>query len=134
MTSRPVLFAFMATVLASALHFADNAARFTDYHDPAPSWLNPVIVVLVWFLQIGVGLIGLRLDRQGNRAGRPVLLVYATFGFAGLLHYLAPPPTMDPLMHASIAGEALASVALLFVLQRNPADSSPSSSPNAAFK
>lgn len=117
MTKRCLGIAFGFTVVASAFHFADNAARFAHYHDAATSWFNPASVVVAWFLQVALGATGFLLDRNGRPAGRPILLGYSTLGFAGFLHYLVPPMEgMDVMMHVLIAFEAIASAILLAVI------------------
>src|SRR5688500_10950564 len=103
--------------MASALHFADNAARFDHYHDEATFWLNPGAVVLAWVFQTALGLGGLLLHRRSSPLGRPFLFAYAFLGFAGLLHYVAPPSHgLEPLMHGLIVLEAATGLALLTAL------------------
>lgn len=117
MASRAVVAAFVAFLVASALHFADNALRFDRYHDAATHWLTPTVVVIAWLVQTVFGTVGLVLHRRGNRAGRPILMAFALLGFAGLLHYAAGMPNADGWMHALIALEALAGLALLVALR-----------------
>ncbi|MEA3137252.1 MAG: hypothetical protein QOC71_1533 [Thermoplasmata archaeon] len=131
MTSRRLAIAFAAFVVASALHFADNAARFDRYHDAGTHWLTPAIVVGAWFVQTAIGAVGLVLHRRGHGAGRPILMAYAILGFAGLAHYLAGMPRPDAWMHAAIALEALAGLALLAAAAMAKPSPTP---PNAAFK
>ncbi len=113
-----VLIALVAAhVLASALHFADNALRFDHYHDEAKLLLNPTIVFVAWFVQTGLGLAGLALQRRGRAAGRPLLVVYGALGLAGLLHYAAPPTGgLHTEMHLLIALEAATGLALALAL------------------
>lgn len=114
MTRRVLVSLVGAHLTASALHFADNAVRFGHYHDEATAWLNPTVVVVAWFVQAALGAAGLVLHRRGNRAGRPLLLAFAVLGFAGFLHYLAPPShAMDAWTHGLIALEAATGLALL---------------------
>ena len=110
-----------AHVVSSAAHFADNATRFAGYHDEATLILNPTTVVVAWVVQTAFGLAGLRLFTRGHRSGRLMLMVYAALGFAGLLHYLAPPShAMDVWMHVLIALEATTGLVLLLALLRRP--------------
>ena len=116
---RPRLLAALvaAHVLSSALHFADSALRFDHYHDEAKLLLNPVIVVIAWFLQTGLGLTGLALQRRGRAAGRPLLVAYGALGLAGLLHYLAPPAGgLHAEMQVLIGLEAATGLALGLIL------------------
>lgn len=104
----------VAHAAASALHFADNAVRFGHYHDQATAWLNPTTVVVAWVAQTSLGLAGLLLQRRGSWAGVPMLLAYGALGFAGLLHYVAPPSqAMGFAMHALITLEGATGLALL---------------------
>jgi O-antigen/teichoic acid export membrane protein len=116
MISRRLAIAFAAFVVASALHFADNAARFDRYHDAGTHWLTPAIVIVAWFVQTIIGTAGLVLHYRGHGAGRPILMAYAILGFAGFAHYLAGMPRPDAWMHAAIALEAVAGVGLLLAL------------------
>ena len=119
---RAVVPAFVAFLLASALHFADNALRFDHYHAEATPWLSPAIVIVAWFVQTAFGIAGLVLHRRGQRVGRPMLVVYSLLGFAGFLHYAAGMPHADLWMHLLIASEAAAGLALLvLVLRVSPA-------------
>jgi hypothetical protein len=125
-----------AHVVSSAFHFADNALRFSHYHDQATMWLNPTSVVVFWFVQTAFGLAGLILLRRGRRAGRPMLVAYGALGFAGFLHYLAPPShPMGVEMHALILLEAATGLALMVaVLWPTPPPATPPTPPFAAFK
>jgi drug/metabolite transporter (DMT)-like permease len=116
---RAVVPAFVAFLVASALHFADNAIRFDRYHDAATHWLTPTIVAIAWFVQTALGVGALALHRRGRRLGRPLLVVYAVLGFAGFLHYAAGMPHADAGMHALIAFEAAAGLTLLVVVLRD---------------
>src|SRR5688572_27286276 len=111
--------AFAAHAVASLLHFADNAARFDHYHDEATFLLDPTAIVVAWVLQTALGLAGLLVARRGHRAGVPLLMAYGAVGFAGLLHYAAPPShAMGAIMHALIALEAATGLAVVVAAAR----------------
>ncbi|HUR24457.1 MAG TPA: hypothetical protein VM327_00390 [Candidatus Thermoplasmatota archaeon] len=116
-----------AHLVASLLHFADNALRFGRYHDAATPWLTPGIVVAAWFVQSAIGSVGLVLHRRGRKTGRPILMAFAALGFAGILHYAAGMPDPDAWMHALIALEAVTGAALLVGLGLSK-DADPSAS------
>jgi hypothetical protein len=104
-----------ANLGTSALHYADNVARFQQY--PEPTWLSAPLVAALWFVVTAIGLTGWSLSRREHRAARPLLLLYALLGLAVLGHYLvhASKP-MDGAMHALILLEATAAAALLAFL------------------
>jgi hypothetical protein len=83
-----LLFLYLA---ASLVHFTHNAEYLGDYPN-LPPWLTRAGVYLAWCGQTSVGLLGYVLYRSGWRlVGLALLLVYAGFGFDGLLHYTRAP-------------------------------------------
>jgi hypothetical protein len=72
---------------ASLVHFTHNAEYLGDYPN-LPPWLTRSGVYLAWFGQTSIGILGYVLYRSGWRlVGLAVLVLYAGFGFDGLLHY-----------------------------------------------
>jgi hypothetical protein len=76
---------------ASLLHFAHNAEYLGDYPN-LPDWLTRGGVYLAWGAQTAFGLFGYVVYRCGWRLiGLILLVIYACFGFDGLLHYTRAP-------------------------------------------
>jgi hypothetical protein len=105
--------AVIAHLVASAVHFTDNAVRFDRY--PEPSWLNPPLVAVSWFVLAALAVFGaIQLSAGSAVAGRISLGASAFLAIIGLGHYLLPgAQSMDALQHGSIGVEAVAAVALL---------------------
>jgi hypothetical protein len=103
-----------ATLLTSALHFADNAFRLDLY--PGPAWLTRPGILLSWLV---LPLLAFAAYRRANRAS---LVAYGLLGFAGFAHYLPRHAHPVPLRClATIAAEAIASAVLIaYVLLRGP--------------
>jgi hypothetical protein len=94
------------TLISSAVHFADNAFRPELYSGPV--WLTRNTVLSAWLAVLTVAYVAYRLDT------RWALIVYETFGFAGLAHYLMPHRLSLPLRcTATIGAETTTSVKLI---------------------
>jgi hypothetical protein len=104
---------------ASLLHFAHNAEYLGDYPN-LPDWLTRSGVYLAWCAQTAVGLLGYVLYRVGWRLiGLILLVIYASFGFDGLLHYTrAPFDAHTMAMNFTILFEVLAAGLLLVYILR----------------
>ena len=100
------------TLIASAVHFADNAFRLDLY--PGPVWLTRNEILLAW---LALPLFAWLAYRSASRAG---LVAYALLGFAGFAHFLVPRHHTVPLRCIfTIFAEATASMALIaYVLSR----------------
>ena len=83
---------------ASLLHFTHNAEYLAQYPNLPASWTRADIY-LAWCCVTAVGVLGSLLYRGGaSRVGLTLLVIYAGFGFDGLLHY-----TRAPIAHHSVA-------------------------------
>jgi hypothetical protein len=98
----------------SLLHFAHNAAYLADYPN-LPPWLSRADVYLAWCAAALLGVTGYVLYRRAyRRLGLLLLIVYALFGFDGLLHYRRAPFALHTgMMNFTIWAEVLAAAALL---------------------
>jgi hypothetical protein len=94
------------TLIASAVHFADNAFRLDLY--PGPVWLTRNDVLLAW---LALPLFAWLAYRSASRAR---LVAYALLGFAGFAHFLVPHHHSMPLRCTfTIFAEATASGVLI---------------------
>ena len=108
-----------ATLITSAIHFADNAFRLDLY--PGPASLTRNGVLLAWLL---LPLLAWLAYRSNSRAA---LIAYATLGFAGFAHYLALGHANTTHEHGmplrcaiTIFSEAIASAVLIACVLLNP--------------
>jgi hypothetical protein len=91
-TVRLVVF---ATVVLTALHFADNTVNIDTYPKAGwqPDWLW-VLVGLSWPLFTAFGIAGYRLYRRGDhRRAHAFLIAYSYTGFVSLGHFLYGSPS-----------------------------------------
>jgi hypothetical protein len=90
--NRRVLFMLVAAnVVASVLHYVDNVIFFKHY--PEPTWLNPHLVDMAWFIMTPFGLAGCLLFLQGRRtAAFACLYLFSLMNLLVLGHYLIAPP------------------------------------------
>jgi len=92
---------------ASLLHHAHNA-EFLDHYPNMPAWLTRGGVYAAWLAATAVGVLGYWLRR------RVLLVLYACYGLAVLVHYvIAPVSAHTPMMHLTIGLEAGTAAALL---------------------
>jgi cation transport ATPase len=117
--SRALGLLVVASLLASVLHFADNAVRFHRF--PEPQWISgPHVVVVLWLAITPLLLVGWWLARRGRFGPACVLLQsYATVSLFVLGHYMYPAPA--PLTLSIHAGIALNAIAALVLLLGTPA-------------
>ena len=94
------------TLVASAVHFFDNALRPDLY--PGPTWLSRDEVLCAWVLVL------LTAAFAYWRNTRAVLVGYGLLGFGGLEHYLMPNTGRMPVRCLlTIGAEAAASILLI---------------------
>ncbi|WP_206107863.1 hypothetical protein [Paludisphaera rhizosphaerae] len=80
-----------ANVATSILHYVDNVIFFKQY--PEPTWLNPHLVDMAWFVMTPFGLAGCLLFLEGRRTASFVCLyIFALMNLLVLGHYLIAPP------------------------------------------
>jgi len=97
-------------MLASALHFADNALNIGRY--PEPSWITPPAVVGTWLL-FNILAVAVLTRHSVGRIALICASLYAAFLLSGLLHYVfGPPLSTDPRSNATVLLEAAAGVLL----------------------
>ena len=102
----------VANVATSILHYVDNIANFAHY--PEPSWLNPHLIDMAWFVMTPFGILGCWLFRRNwRRAAFLCLYLYAIMGLLVLGHYLiAPPWELSFKINLFIIAEAVAALIL----------------------
>jgi hypothetical protein len=102
----------MANVVTSILHYVDNIANFAHY--PEPSWLNPHLIDMAWFVMTPFGILGCWLFGRGwRRAAHLCLYLYAIMGLLVLGHYLiAPPWELSFKINLFIVAEAVTALVL----------------------
>jgi hypothetical protein len=103
---------------ASLLHFSHNAEALAAYPNLPASWTRGEVYA-TWCAITALGAFGYLLYRSGRRLGLALLGVYATLGFAGLLHYTrAPFSHHTAAMNATIWAEAMGGALLLVSVVR----------------
>ncbi len=104
----------LVSLAASLLHFAHNAQFLSDYPN-LPPWLTRSQVYLTWLGLAVIGVGGFALYLRGWLAcGLLMMVLYAAFGFDGLLHYSrAPFDAHTAAMNFTIWFEVVAAAALL---------------------
>jgi hypothetical protein len=102
----------IANVVTSILHYVDNVVHFAHY--PEPSWLNPPLVDMAWFVMTPFGILGCWLFWLGwRRVAFLCLYLYAIMGLLVLGHYLiAPPWELSFKINLFILAEAVAALLL----------------------
>lgn len=105
---------FAAYAVASAIHFAHNAAFLADYPHLPRTW-TPAGVMLAWIAVSAVGgLAALLLRHSHTKAALCAAMIYAACGLDSLGHYaLAPLARHTPAMNTTILLE-VGCAALLF--------------------
>ena len=81
-------------IVASALHFADNALELDRY--TGPRWITPAGVVVSWLAVTALAFAAL-LQRRPGIVFRLCTALYAVLLLSGLLHYAFGPPMDMPL-------------------------------------
>jgi hypothetical protein len=107
----------LAHAAASLWHFAHNGAFLHHYPNLPASW-SPQEVYAAGGLLTLLGLAGFLLYRAGwVLPGLALLVLYASTGFDGLLHYTRAPPSHHTLtMNLTICTEAITGALLLLDL------------------
>ncbi len=109
---RILLTLVLANVITSILHYLDNVLFFQHY--PEPTWLNPHLVDMAWFVMTPFGVAGYMLFLRGRSAVAFVCLyLYALMSLLVLGHYLiAPPWRVSFKINVFIIAEAIAALLL----------------------
>jgi hypothetical protein len=106
--------------LTSLVHFMHNAEYLGGYPN-LPAWLSRSQIYGAWCGVTAVGLVGYTLYRRGRAfIGFWLLVLYASLGFDGLLHYRRAPlaahtVAMNLTIWSEVAAAALALVAVVTV-------------------
>ena len=94
------------TLIASAVHFADNAFRLDLY--PGPAWLTRNVVLAAWIVMLLAACLAYWINT------RIALVAYGVVGFGGLAHYAMPQArSMPTRCTLTIGVEAASSVLLI---------------------
>ncbi len=104
----------VVNLLASAAHFAHNAAFFDAY--PEPPWIpGPWFIVVVWLVVAPVLVMGYYWHQQGKpRRALAAVVAYCASGLLVFGHYLyGSPRELDLLTNFLIVLEGAAALALL---------------------
>jgi hypothetical protein len=111
-SKRILLILLGANLVTSILHYVDNVLFFRHY--PEPTWLNPHLVDLAWFVMTPFGVAGYLFFRRGRRpAAFACLYLYAAMSLLVLGHYLiAPPWEVSFKINLFIMAEAIAALLL----------------------
>ncbi|WP_425397514.1 hypothetical protein [Aeoliella sp.] len=110
---RTLLALVVVNVLASILHYVDNICYFSEY--PEPTWLNPCIIDLFWFVMTPFAVFGYWYYKQNwFTLSRVTLAAYSVMSLLVLGHYLiAPPWQVSFRINLFILIEAVAALVLL---------------------
>ena len=120
------------TLLASALHFADNVIYFDDY--PEPAWLSPVAVAVLWLPLAWVAMRAWHCVKDGE-GERGYLLVHGFISgnLLSLGHYLfAAPWEVATRINVAIAVQVGMAALLLATTLRQQARHAPATLAGAA--
>jgi len=107
------LLALLATaVLATIVHFGDNAFSIDEY--PGPDWITPVGIAIAWLAITTIGVVGYIWCRRGWQTVASVTIyVYALLVMGGCLHYVyAAPAEFTLKANALIVFEVVTGAAL----------------------
>ena len=103
-----------AGVLASAVHFADNALSIERY--PEPGWITPAGVVAAWCVVTAIAAFALT-RKAADTVFFVAAAIYAMVLLSGLLHYAFGAPMHMPLRsNVTVLVEAFVGVVLAWVL------------------
>jgi hypothetical protein len=113
-TVRVVKLLIVVGIVASLVHFADNALEIGRY--PEPAWIAPGIVLLAWIRDAAVATAAL-LRIKGDLVFMMLAAIFGVLLLTGLAHYsYGSPIYMTVLSNFTIVFEAMAGIALLAVL------------------
>lgn len=77
-------------IVTSILHYVDNVLFFDQY--PEPTWFNPSLVDILWFVMTPIGITGYICWQQGHRTlAFGLLYLYVAMGQLTLGHYFYAP-------------------------------------------
>ena len=93
------------TLIASAVHFADNAFRLDLY--PGPAWLTRNVVLTAWIAMLFAACLAYWINT------RIALITYGVLGFGGFAHYVMPQARSMPTRCTLTIGAEATSSALL---------------------
>jgi hypothetical protein len=111
---RAVKIVVVVGIVASALHFADNAIEITHYNEPG--WITSAGVVVSWFVVTAIAAVVL-LRRRADAAFFVFAGAYALVLLSGLLHYAYGPPMNMPMRsNVTVLIEAATGAALVVAL------------------
>jgi hypothetical protein len=109
-------------MLASALHFADNALTIGRY--PEPGWITPLGVVAAWCVVTAIGVLALT-RKSADAVFVAAAAVYSLVLLSGLLHYAFGAPTHMALRsNVTVVAEAVTGLLLAGALLRTTAERS----------
>ncbi|HEX2030796.1 MAG TPA: hypothetical protein VHL78_05270 [Actinomycetota bacterium] len=103
-----------ASILVTAIHFADNAIFIEDY--PQPDYITVPLIVATWIGWTAAAIGAYVLYRRDERSwvAHALLLVYAYAGLSTLGHYLYGSPSELPLWrNVSIVADGVAGFSIL---------------------
>jgi hypothetical protein len=107
---RTIKIVIAAGMLASALHFADNALAIEQY--PEPGWITPLGVVAAWCPVTAIAVVALA-RKTADRVFFTAAAAYVLILISGLLHYaFAAPMHMAVRSNVTVVAEALTGFAL----------------------
>jgi len=101
-------------LIASFVHFLDNALDIADY--PEPSWITPAGVIITWLIISPIALVAL------SRKSRDFVFsssaaIYSLILLSGVLHYFYASSMKIPLrIHLTVLSEAITGAALLITI------------------
>lgn len=88
---RPLFVLLVVNVVMSIFHYVDNICNFSDY--PEPSWLDPCVVDMFWFLMTPFAVLGYWYHSQRwTTLATGSLVSYSLMSMLVLGHYLISPP------------------------------------------
>jgi hypothetical protein len=107
-----ILWLLVANVVTSILHYVDNVLNFDHY--PEPTWLNPHLIDMAWFVMTPFGVVGYLLLVRGYRLSAfACLLLYSMMNLLVLGHYpIAPPWKVSFKINLFILAEAATAMLL----------------------
>ena len=87
---RGLLLMLIVCIVTSILHYVDNVIFFDQY--PEPTWFNPSLVDMLWFVMTPIGIAGYMLWQRGNLSvAFGLLYLYSAMGQLTLGHYFYAP-------------------------------------------
>lgn len=88
--TRWLLAMLVVCIVTSILHYVDNVLFFDQY--PEPTWFNPSLVDILWFVMTPLGITGYIFWQQRRRSlAFGLLYLYVVMGQLTLGHYFYAP-------------------------------------------